>query len=146
MLGTPPQPAIVMGSSEPSSRTIATLLQVMLRGVDFAGDDFDSLTPVRALSDEERGMFVLTPKGLCLCACTMNWSMPLTLLENANEIAAELRVSLVLGEPRDDGGITDEQLTVHLLSRAGEFSSRGLSGWFEDELLELQAECRRAIL
>lgn len=115
-------------------------LQIMLRGVVFSGDDFDSLTPDRPLSDQERGMFILTPTDLCLCACTLKWSMPLAMLVNGAEVAAELRVSLVLGEPREDGGITNEQVTTHLLSPAGELSSRGPSGWFEDELLELQAQ------
>lgn len=115
-------------------------LQVMLRGVAFSGDDFDSLTPEHPLSDQERDLFVLTPRDSTLCACTMEWSMSLAILTSDTEIAAELRVLLVLGEPRDDGGIADERLTLHLGSPVGEFRSRGLSGWFEDELLEIQAQ------
>ena len=115
-------------------------LRVMLRGVAFSGDDFDSLSPEHPLSDEERDLFVLSAGDACLCACTMEWGMPLAILASGTEVTAELRVVLDLGEPRDDGGITDEQLTLHVRSPIGELRSRGLSGWFEDELLEIQAQ------
>ena len=55
-------------------------LQIMLRGVAFSGDDFDSLTPEHPLADRERDLFVLTPGDPCLCACTLEWSMPLAIL------------------------------------------------------------------
>lgn len=112
-------------------------LRITLRGVVFSGKDFDALSPERQLSENERQSFVLAHDDLC--ACSLRWSMPLTLLADGNELAAELHAVLDLGDPKTTGGITHEQLTLRLVSSVGDFSSSGLSGWFEDELLEIQA-------
>lgn len=113
-------------------------LHIMLRGVAFSGPDFDALSPERPLSEDERGLFVLSHDDLC--ACSLSWSMPLTILANGDDLAAELHAELELGDPTAGGGITAERLTLRLVSAVGEFVSRGLSGWFEGELLEIQAQ------
>lgn len=113
-------------------------LRITLRGVVFSGEDFDALSPERELSEDERRSFVLAHDDLC--ACSLSWSMPFTLLVDGNDLAAELHAVLDLGDPMPNGRITHERLTLRLVSSIGEFSGSGLSGWFEDEMLEIQAQ------
>lgn len=113
-------------------------LRITLRGIVFSGRDFDLLSPERQISEDERQSFVLADDALC--ACSLSWSMPLTLLTDGSDLAAELHSVLELGDPMTNGRLTHERLTLRLVSPVGEFSSRGLSGWFEDELLEIQAQ------
>lgn len=113
-------------------------LRTEVRGVPFAGSDFDSLSPERPLSEEERGRVVLAHGDLC--ACTLDWAMPLNIIHDDQLVAATLRCALVLGEPDARGQLAEERLVLHLASPLGELRSSGRSGWFEDELLELQSE------
>lgn len=113
-------------------------LQLTVRGVTFSGSDFDSLS---ARADTEPlllASFVL--HGGDLCACTLHWTMPLPLVSAGVETLAWLDASLVLGEPAPPRGLSQERLGLDLRCSLGNFRSRGTSGWFEDELLELQAQ------
>ena len=50
-----------------------------------------------------------------------------------------LHVRLGLGAPADNGGIAHETLNLSLSVGGETFAGSGRSGWFEDELLEIQA-------
>ncbi len=126
-----------LGQIETSIHANGSSLRILLRGIAFSGNDFDALAPEQPLSEDERALFTLAQDDLC--SCSLSWIMPLTLLSPGGDLAAELHVVLDLGAPRADGGITDERLTLRLVSSVGEHRSSGLSGWFEDELLEIQA-------
>ena len=51
-----------------------------------------------------------------------------------------LAVRLELGDPAPNGGIDRERLTLRLRFGDRDLTSRGWSGWFEDELADLQKQ------
>ena len=112
-------------------------LRLSLRGVDFAGADFDGLSPVGVPTEQAASLFTLAQGDLC--ACRLEWTMPLALERDGNRATRALRVMLVLGDPLPTGGVADQSLTLELETPAGMIRSSGKSGWFEDELLELAA-------
>jgi hypothetical protein len=102
-------------------------LRVVLDGVLFTGTDLDGLEPAAPAP-----RFTLASGSLC--ACTLALEMPVGVLTPAGEVAARLGVSLRLGRPDARGGIDEE---VVVLTLDGRLTSRGASGWFEDELADL---------
>jgi len=115
-----------------------TELSISLRGVDFVGGDFDGLSPVSDQLERARSLFTLQHDAVC--ACKIDWSMPLE-VENANQrSSASLWASLVLGDPLPNGGLSHETLILELRTPFATMRSSGKSGWFEDELLELSAK------
>lgn len=114
------------------------VLRLTVRGVTFSGPDFDSLSPSPEAEPALLESFMLY--GGDLCVCTLRWTMPLPLVSGGVETPAWLDASLILGEPAPPRGLTQERLALELRSSLGNFRSRGTSGWFEDELLELQAQ------
>ena len=56
------------------------------------------------------------------------------------ETDGALLVDLVLGDPAPNGGIDREGLRLVLQFDGRTFSGPGTSGWFEDELLAIQAQ------
>ncbi len=110
-------------------------LRMSVRGVDFVGTDFDALSPVAAHLARARSLFELHHDDLC--ACRLEWGMPLLLERVGQRIAGRLSVVLVLGEPLPTGALGSEALTLTLETPVQTIRSSGTSGWFEDELLEL---------
>ena len=111
-------------------------LRIELRGVPFAGDDFDALEPTRPLSESERQQFVFA--GAALCSCVLAWSLPVEIVVEDRAQPARLEAELTLGEPRPDGGITSEHLKLRLVGLSEEYSSRKDAGGFEDALADIQ--------
>jgi hypothetical protein len=111
------------------------LLRLNLRGIDFEGRDFDGLSPAHGSSEDASLLFTLQHGDLC--ACKLEWSMPLRLEHDGVEVPGVLSVTLELGEPLPNGRTSAEILSLSLHSLAGSASSSGLTGWFEDELLEI---------
>ncbi|NUP07554.1 MAG: hypothetical protein HOW73_16015 [Polyangiaceae bacterium] len=111
-------------------------LRVSLRGVDFVGSDFDGLSPIETHLERARALFTLQHD--CLCSCRLQWVMPLA-IEYRGEIGtALLAATLDLGDPTPNGGISSEVLALELRTPVGTTRSSGHSGWFEDEMLELE--------
>jgi hypothetical protein len=113
-----------------------TDIRVDLRGVPFAGNDFDSLEPARPLGEYEQALFTLANGALC--SCVLTWSMPIDVLVQGAPSVATLDVELDLGEPAANGGVTRETLSLSLRGLPCECNSRGTSGWFEDELADIR--------
>mgnify|MGYP006928332576 CR=1 FL=1 len=113
-------------------------LGVHIRGVAFAGESFDALSPRQALSDADRQLFTLQHD--CLCACTLRCTMSLDVIDQTRQLNGELSVEVVLGEPTANGGLSHERVRLTLRSSLGELVSAGQSGWFEDELLDLNGQ------
>jgi hypothetical protein len=111
-------------------------LRVSLREVEFQGSDFDSLEPVRWSDPAQLSRFSLA--GGSLCACTLEFSMPVTVLTEIGEARANLEVHLMLGRARANGGIDEETLRLALMVHDVCFASVGRTGWFEDELADIQ--------
>jgi hypothetical protein len=113
------------------------VLRTTIRGVSFRGREFDGLSP------EER-----TPPGMLssftlqhgdLCSCVLECDIPVPVVTGAELAEGRLHVRLRLGEPADNGGLDAETLALSLTVGGDTFHGSGRSGWFEDELLELQA-------
>lgn len=109
-----------------------------IRGVSFAGTDFDDLSPAPNTNAEK--LFAFTLSDNSLCACEFQFAMPLPMIDQGEKTAAELHVSLTLGSPKFNGGIDSEtlHLTLHYLDH--KFNSSGTSGLFECELLNIQKQ------
>jgi hypothetical protein len=125
-------------------------LSLVLRGVTFQGSDFDGLEPVGSYEPEQLSSFTFAMGDLC--DCTLDVEIPITIATrelHAEEAGVALRESTAegllrahidLGSPTPKGGITHEALQLSILLKEKTFVSQGRSGWFEDELLELQRQ------
>lgn len=125
------------GSETAVLRKDGTLLDVALRGIRFSGADFDALSPVPADLARARDLFTLC--GDLLCACRLDWTMPITVDGPVPE-RTTLRAELTLGAPMASGRLAFETLLLELHTSSGVLRSEGRSGWFEDELLDLSRQ------
>ncbi len=113
-----------------------TTLRTSIRGLDFAGHDFDGLAPLADETAVRAAGFTLANGDLC--ACELRWEMPVMLGTAGENQVARLAAHLILGNPTPTGGIDREDLQLRLVSSHGVIDSAGTSGWFEDELLDIQ--------
>ena len=124
-----------------SERTIiandSDTLRVRLRGVDFAGQDFDALSPTEGATPKQLRQFTLQQGDLCSCRIECQIAVPIGGRIKTN---GTLLVDLVLGDPAPNGGIDRENLHLVLQFDDRTFSSPGTSVWFRDELLAIQAQ------
>jgi hypothetical protein len=111
-------------------------LRVTIRGIDFEGSDFDALVTVAGETAVHAAGFTLAQGSLC--TCELQWEMPIAIGSTAEREVARLDARLVLGAPTAHGGIDREQLQLRLVCSRGTIESAGTSGWFEDELVDLQ--------
>ena len=125
------------GSEETVVVNDGVTLGMRLRGVDFAGRDFDRFEPSPHATPEQLRPFTLNAGSLCSCRIVCDFPVP---VGGRVEIDGLLRVDLVLGDPAPNGAIDRGVLGLVLRFDGREFASPGTSGWFEDELLALQAQ------
>jgi hypothetical protein len=114
----------------------ATLVTT-IRGVRFAGRDFDSLAPAADTPGDQLLLFTLSSGELC--ACKFTFEIPLPLVVHGRPGVGTLHVELDLGRPAPRGGIDHEHLRLSFAHGDSLVTSSGLSGLFENELLELQS-------
>jgi hypothetical protein len=114
-------------------------LQIRVRDVLFGGTDLDALEPVEGADSAALASFTLHLDALC--ACSFTYRVPLPVVTQGVVIPAVLQVLLRLGRPCPvpPGGLDAQELRLELAYGGRSFRSRGQSGWFEDELLEIQA-------
>jgi len=113
-------------------------LRLPLRGVEFAGRDFDSLAAPANAPPEALRRFSFS--GGCLCSCRIECEIPVSIHDSGQDAGGVLRVELSLGDARPDGGIDREELRLVLTVGDRRYAGSGTGGWFEDELLEIQAQ------
>lgn len=106
-------------------------LSMRLRGEVFTGESFDDFEPAG-----EGSGFQLN-KGF-LCSCEIECSIPMEIVANGGSQEGTLKANLKLGAPAANGGLDEELLVLRLTIGEQTYQSSGGSGWFEDELLELQ--------
>jgi hypothetical protein len=111
------------------------MLRLTLRGIEFAGRDFDSLEPIKAAPEQLR-QFTLNQN--CLCSCRIECRIPTFVHDCGQLLHGALSVELELGDSTPNGGLTREQLRIALKFGGREVVSSGTSGWFESELLDIQ--------
>jgi hypothetical protein len=110
-------------------------LRMSLFGVEFDGIHFGSFEPVR-WSDQTRLSRFSFAYG-SLCAFTLELSIPVTVLTDTGEDKqTNLIVQLSIGHPRLESDDLTLQLKLVLDDTCIE--SAGDSGWFEDELADIQ--------
>jgi len=113
-----------------------TLLRMSLCGVDFEGRDLDAFEVVGPAIPAELSRFSFAAGSLC--ACRLEFEMPVTVAAGTSEAPATLEAQLSLGQARADGSVDSENLCLALAVRDLRLRSEGRSGWFEDELADLQ--------
>lgn len=112
-------------------------LSLVLRGVLFTGDDFDSLEPDARASKEDLKSFTFATGGLC--ACRLQVEMPVTIVNQGKETPGTLTANIELGAPIASGAIDREALLLSVRFGDKAYRSTSASGWFEDELRNLQS-------
>ncbi|HEV3436580.1 MAG TPA: DUF6304 family protein [Gemmata sp.] len=114
------------------------LLSLIVRGVQFQGRDFDSLEPTGELDPALVSSF--TFQNGHLCSCVIEVGMPIPVSTPHGLVEGVLAVHLELGNPATNGGIDHEFLTLQLKVEDRITTSKGVSGWFEDEMLDIQRQ------
>ncbi len=114
-----------------------TLLQMTLRGVEFLGQDYDQFYPAKKIDAHRLESFVLNNGDLC--SCTLNWQVPIPILDHGTKAQGVLDLKLVLGEPTTNGGLDQEELAIALAYKDQQFKSARTFGYFEQALLDLGA-------
>ena len=81
-----------------------------------------------------------------LCRCTFEVKIPISIVNKEEETSAGVITAHVeLGEPSSIGGLDKEDIKLDLEFNSWKIKSYGDSGWFEDELLEIQQQLPRGI-
>jgi hypothetical protein len=124
------------GSVETSIINDSQSLRMSVRAVEFVGRSFDTFSPV---TDSGDALKQFTLSSGCLCDCTLEWSMPIEIDLRPQSSASNLDIRLELGKPASVG-CEETHLSIRLRFEDKIICSRGTSGWFEDELLDVQNE------
>jgi hypothetical protein len=112
-------------------------LAVTLRGVLFSGSDFDSLDPAPGSDTQLLKGFSIANGSLC--ECIIECEIPLPVVVDDRTVSGTVVVQLKLGAQANGGGLDEEGLVLSLRVEGRVYRSAGGSGWFEDELLSVQA-------
>ena len=112
-------------------------LSTRIRGVEFGGPSFDLLEPAGEYDPSALSSFTLHNGELCSCRFEITFSAQLTSEDQTKD--AKIYAQLQLTDPTHYGTI-DTNLQLQLLADDLRVNSRGISGTFEDELLDLQAK------
>jgi len=113
-------------------------LRMEIRGLTFVGKDFDALEPPQNVTADQLAQFRLSRNELC--SCRIQCEIPITIQDNDARKDGCLSVEVILGEPTQTGALDREDLRITLTCDHGKYSGSGKSGWFEDELLEIQEQ------
>lgn len=112
-------------------------LTMIVRGVRFQGSDFDSFEPQDVSDSAQLSPFTLSHGSLCFCVIEADIPIPVVTLTGIVDIL--LTFVLELGEPLPTGQIDRERLKLCLTFNEQSYTSEGSTGWFEDEMLNLQS-------
>lgn len=126
------------GSEQTIIRNDSSTLSMELRGVRFTGSDFDAFEPDQNATSDQMAKFSLHHNSLC--SCQIECEIPVAISVHGDPQQATLFVDLTLGDPRPNGGLDREDLSLKIVTDFGEYSSSGRSGFFEYELLEIQSQ------
>jgi len=124
------------GVEHTTLRNHGSRLSLYLRGVSFSGGDLHSLEADPQAAPESLASF--TRHWGSLCNCILEFVMPIPVVFVGRTVTCPLEVRLELGRPAPNNFL-DRVLTLALEADGRRFCSKGDSGWFEDELLTLQA-------
>lgn len=111
-------------------------LTMVVRGVRFRGADFDAFEPEGVSDPAELASFTLLHGSLCFCVIEAD--IPVPVVTPTGTVGGLLTFELELGEPLPTGQMDREQLRLRLAVNGQTYFSDGRSGWFEDEMLDVQ--------
>ncbi|QEL17834.1 DUF6304 family protein [Limnoglobus roseus] len=111
-------------------------LAMVVRGVRFHGNDFDGFEPLGVTDPAQLATFTLLHGSLCFC--TLEADIPIPVVTPTGTVDGLLTFELVLGEPLPTGQMDRERLALRLTFGGQTHASDGTSGWFEDEMLDVQ--------
>src|ERR1700722_222386 len=97
------------GEEQTSIRNDGKALSMTVRGVEFRGDDWDSLEPTGELSPAER-RFVLQYGSLCSFKIEVEMPVPVVVDDDTQE--GTLEIEFELGDPLPNGSVTGESLLL----------------------------------
>ena len=128
----------VHGSEETTITNDGQTLRMTIRGLEFTSTDFDSLEPPHEATQQQLEHFRLHRN--CLCSCRIECRIPIPIRDHGTQSRGTLLVDLILGVPTANRGLDREDFRLVLEYDNERFSGSGQSGWFEDELLEIQRQ------
>ena len=111
-------------------------LTMVVRGVRFRGTDFDCFEPQDVPDPDQLSSFTFLHGSLCYC--TIEADIPVPVVTPTGTVDGVLTFELDLGEPLPTGQMDQERLKLRLAVNGQNYSSDGKSGWFEDEMLDVQ--------
>jgi hypothetical protein len=118
-------------------------LRMTVRDVEFTGAEFDDFEPSIVQDDPALALFTLYHDSLC--SYVLECDIPLPVTFGDETLDGLLHMRLNLGDPRQSttgpviGAIDREELLLTLTVAGQTFRSCGKHGWFDDELLEIEA-------
>lgn len=113
-------------------------LRMTVRDVEFKSGNFVTFRPAEQATTKQLGSFSLH-RGY-LCRCTIECDIPIPIHDNGNDTSGTLTIEIKLGGPAPKFGLESEEISIMLEYNERVFSGSGTSGWFEDELLEIQSQ------
>ena len=113
-------------------------LTMCVRGVRFRGNDFDGFEPQDVSDSAQLASFTFLHG--CLCFCVIHADIPVPVVTPTGIVDGLLTFELELGEPLPRGQMDRERLMLQLRFDGQRFSSKGSSGWFEGEMLDIQGQ------
>lgn len=117
-------------------------LSMAVRGVKFSGRHIMGMEPTDKTDRQDLAVFTLNRyphEAADLCACTIEYEMALPVSDQGRMTTGPLTVHSEMGEPIGNGSLDREFLRLALRVGGETYQGSGTSGWFEDELLEIQA-------
>lgn len=111
-------------------------LRINLRGIEFTGKWIDDFEAEQTIPAEQLKAFPSQQRELS--DCTLEWEMPLDVVSAEQTLPGVLFAQLRLGKLRQDGSLDRIDLLLKLSFEWQLIPSRGFSGWFESELLDIQ--------
>jgi hypothetical protein len=114
------------------------VLSMTVGGIEFRGRDFDGFEPTGEPDPARLASFTFSTGSLC--SCVIETKMPVPVVTPHGLTEGVLAVHLELGDPSPDGGVDREDLSLKLTVGERLFTSKGTSGWFEDEMLDIQKQ------
>ncbi|ALN83201.1 hypothetical protein LA76x_5099 [Lysobacter antibioticus] len=118
-------------------------LRTTIRGVDFAGSDFDMLEAVAGTPEHRLASFSLNRGDLCECRFTVDIALPVAMpAANGSQttVIGTVQATIELGATSSDGRLDSQRLRLRLAFAGSDFVSAGTGDLFELELLDLQRQ------
>jgi len=125
------------GTEAVTIRNDGECLSVTIRGQGFSGRDFDLLAPAEDISRAAKEFCI--HKGY-LCSCRIECSIAVPMLNNHQQVEGILHAKIILGNPDQRGGLDDERVSLSLDYEGNSYTGSGSGGWWEGELMEIQAQ------